>query len=88
MKFNLHRDPATSSRRSLFRHADRRLADRKELTLQADEGCILLSHDHLSTREAIKTVTHLDQVTTCLVKQLVEASNKIASRRGVWGPFG
>ena len=39
----------------------------------------LLSHDHLSTREAIKTVTHLDQVTTCLVKQLVEASNKIAS---------
>ena len=48
--------------------------------LQADEGCILLSHDHLSTREAIKTVTHLDQVTTCLVKQLVEASNEIVSR--------
>ncbi len=78
MKFNLHRDPSNKLQKipySVMQIAG--LADRKELTLQADEGCILLSHDHLSTREAIKTVTHLDQVTTCLVKQLVEASNKI-----------
>ena len=80
MRFNLHRDPSNKLQKipySVMQIAG--LADRKELTLQADEGCILLSHDHLSTREAIKTVTHLDQVTTCLVKQLVEASNKIAS---------
>ena len=80
MKFNLHRDTSNKLQKipySVMQIAG--LADRKELTLQADEGCILLSHDHLSTREAIKTVTRLDQVTTCLVKQLVEASNKIAS---------
>lgn len=81
MKFNLHRDPSNKLQKipySVMQIAG--LADRKELTLQVDEGCILLSHDHLSTREAIKTVTHLDQVTTCLVKQLVEASNEIVSR--------
>ena len=68
MRFNLHRDPSNKLQKipySVMQIAG--LADRKELTLQADEGCILLSHDHLSTREAIKTVTHLDQVTTCKI---------------------
>ena len=81
MKFNLHRDSRNKLQKipySVMQIAG--LADRKELTLQADEGCILLSHDHLSTREAIKTITHLDQVTSCLVKQLVEASNETVSR--------
>lgn len=80
MKFYVHRDPSNKLQKIPYAAMQiAGLADREELTLQADEGCILLSHDHLSTREAIKTVTRLDQVTTCLVKQLVEASNKIAS---------
>ena len=80
MKFYVHRDPSNKLQKIPYAAMQiAGLADREDLTLQADEGCILLSHDHLSTREAIKTVTRLDQVTTCLVKQLVEASNKIAS---------
>ena len=43
MKFNLHRDPSNKLQKipySVMQIAG--LADRKELTLQADEGCILI----------------------------------------------
>ena len=81
MKFNLHRDPSNKLQKipySVMQIAG--LADREDLTLQTDEGCILLSHDHLSTRETIQTATLLKQVTIDLMRQLVEASQEMASK--------
>ncbi|MBM6682175.1 hypothetical protein [Pseudoflavonifractor capillosus] len=81
MKFNLHRDPSNKLQKipySVMQIAG--LADREDLTIQTDEGCILLSHDHLSTRETIQTATLLKQVTVDLMRQLVEASQEMASQ--------
>ena len=81
MKFNLHRDPSNKLQKipySVMQIAG--LADRKELTLQADEGCILLSHDHLSTREAIQTAALLRQVPIDLMRQPGAASKETASQ--------
>ena len=81
MKFYVHRDPSNKLQKVPYAAMQiAGLAGQEDLTLQADEGCILLSHDHLSTREAIQTATLLKQVTVDLMRQLVEASNEIASQ--------
>ena len=80
MKFYVHRDPNNKLQKIPYAAMQiAGLADREDLTLQADEGCILLSHDHLSTRETIQTATLLKQVTIDLMRQLVEASQEMAS---------
>ena len=74
MKFYVHRDPSNKLQKIPYAAMQiAGLADREDLTLQADEGCILLSHDHLSTRETIQTAT-------LLMRQLVEASQEMASK--------
>ena len=81
MKFYVHRDPSNKLQKIPYAAMQiAGLADREDLTLQADEGCILLSHDHLSTRETIQTATLLKQVTIDLMRQLVEASQEMASQ--------
>ena len=81
MKFYVHRDPNNKLQKIPYATMQiAGLADREDLTLQADEGCILLSHDHLSTRETIQTATLLKQVTIDLMRQLVEASQEMASK--------
>ncbi len=81
MKFYVHRDPNNKLQKIPYAAMQiAGLADREDLTLQADEGCILLSHDHLSTRETIQTATLLKQVTIDLMRQLVEASQEMASK--------
>lgn len=82
MKFYVHRDPSNKLQKIPYAAMQiAGLADREDLTLQADKGCILLSHDHLSTRETIQTATLLKQVTIDLMRQLVEASQEMASHR-------
>ena len=81
MKFNLHHDPEcktlTIPRAALqISH----LADAEELLLYAGEGSILLSRSELSTREAIKTITHLGCVIGSLMTQLVDASQEMAGQ--------
>ena len=69
MKFYVHRDPSNKLQKIPYAAMQiAGLADREDLTLQADEGCILLSHDHLSTRETIQTATLLKQVTIDLMR--------------------
>ena len=81
MKFYVHRDPSNKLQKIPYAAMQiAGLADREDLTLQADEGCILFSHDHLSTRETIQTDTLLKQVTIDLMRQLVEASQEMASK--------
>lgn len=81
MKFYVHRDPSNKLQKIPYAAMQiAGLADREDLTLQADEGCILLSHDHLSTRETIQTAALLKQVTVDLMRQLVEASQEMASQ--------
>lgn len=81
MKFYVHRDPNNKLQKIPYAAMQiAGLADREDLTLQADEGCILLSHDHLSTRETIQTATLLKQVTIDLMRQLVEASQEMTSK--------
>ena len=81
MKFYVHRDPSNKLQKIPYAAMQiASLADREDLTLQADEGGILLSHDHLSTRETIQTATLLKQVTIDLMRQLVEASQEMASK--------
>ena len=81
MKFYVHRDPNNKLQKIPYAAMQiAGLADREDLTLQADEGCILLSHDHLSTRETIQTATLLKQVTIDLMRQLVEARQEMARK--------
>ena len=81
MKFYVHRDPSNKLQKIPYAAMQTAgQADREDLTLQADEGCILLSHDHLSTRETIQTATLLKQVTIDLMRQLVEASQEMTSK--------
>lgn len=81
MKFYVHRDPSNKLQKIPYAAMQiAGLADREDLTLQADEGCILLRHDHLSTRETIQTAALLKQVTVDLMRQLVEASQEMASQ--------
>ena len=47
--------------------------------LDVGEGTILLSRGEMSTREAMKMVSHLEQMSVDLVKQLTEASYKALS---------
>lgn len=81
MKFYVHRDPSNKLQKIPYAAMQiAGLADREDLTLQADEGCILFSHDHLSTRETIQTAALLKQVTVDLMRQLVEASQEMTSK--------
>ena len=81
MKFNLHHDPEHKTLtipRAALQLSN--LADAEELLLYVDEGSILLSRSELSTREAIKTITHLGCVIGSLMTQLVDASQEMAGQ--------
>lgn len=56
MKFILHRDPSNKLQKiPLLAMQLSGLVDAQELIVHVDEGCILLSRDGLSAREAMKT---------------------------------
>mgnify|MGYP005751315541 FL=1 len=81
MKFNLHHDPEHKTLtipRAALQLSN--LADAEELFLYVDEGCILLGRKEVSTREAIKTITHLGCVIGSLMTQLVDASQEMAGQ--------
>ena len=81
MKFNLHHDPEHKTLtipRAALQLSN--LADAEELFLYVDEGCILLGRKGVSTREAIKTITHLGCVIGSLMTQLVDASQEMAGQ--------
>ena len=81
MKFNLHHDPEHKTLtipRAALQLSN--LADAEELFLYVDEGCILLGRKEVSTREAIKTITHLGCVIGSLMMQLVDASLEMAGQ--------
>lgn len=81
MKFYLHRDPNNKLQKLPYAAMElSNLAGSEELLLYTAEGSILMSRKGVSTREAIQTITLLEQVTACLVKQLVEASQEITSQ--------
>ena len=78
MKFTLHRDPGNKLQKIPFPAMQvSGLADPEELVLYTDEGFILLSRDHLPARQALKTVSHLNEVMDSLLFQLVEASHDV-----------
>ncbi len=78
MKFTLHRDPGNKLQKIPYPAMQvSGLADAEELVLYADEGCILLSRNTLPTRQALKTVSHLNEVMDSLLFQLVEASHDV-----------
>jgi hypothetical protein len=54
------------------------LADAEELVLRAEEGCILLAHDTLSTREVVKMIAFLDEIVTSMAEQLAGKSGEMA----------
>lgn len=41
------------------------------------KGCILISREDITARQAITTITHLSEVIDSLILQLVDASNEI-----------
>ena len=83
MKFILHRDPSNKLQKiPLLAMQLSGLVDAQELIVHVDEGCILLSRDGLSAREAMKTITHLNEVAQSLSLQLVQASNDIVGKLG------
>ena len=55
------------------------LADAEALVLRAEEGCILLARDSLSTREIVKVIAFLDEIVTSMAEQLAEKSGEMAS---------
>ncbi|MFR1617542.1 MAG: hypothetical protein ACLSUM_09375, partial [Dysosmobacter welbionis] len=50
-----------------------------ELVLRAEEGCILLARDTLSTREVVKVIAFLDEIVTSMAEQLAKKSDEMAS---------
>ena len=52
---------------------------RKALVLRAEEGCILLARDSLSTREIVKVIAFLDEIVTSMAEQLAKKSDEMAS---------
>lgn len=78
MKFALQRDPGNKLQKIPFPAMQvSGLADAEELVLYADEGFILLSRDHLSARQALKAISHLNEVMESMLFQLVEASHDV-----------
>ena len=85
MRLILHRDTSNKLQKIPYPAMQiSGLADAEELILYTGEGSILLSRKDFSAREAIKTISLLDQAATCLVSQLVTASNAAAGRTEGW----
>ena len=82
MKFVLHRNPENRNQKIPFPAMQMaELADAEQLTIQADAGSILISREDITPRQAIITITHLNEVIDSLVLQLVDASNEIVDVR-------
>ena len=65
MKFTLHRKPDSKAQKIPFPAMQiAGLADAEALVLRAEEGCILLARDSLSTREIVKVIAFLDEIDT------------------------
>ena len=80
MKFYVHRDPNNKLQMIPYVALQMsKLADADGLLLDVGEGTILLSRGEMSTRETMKMVSHLEQMSVDLVKQLTEASYKALS---------
>ena len=80
MKFTLHRNPDSKAQKLPFPAMQiAGLAGAEELVLRAEEGCILLARDTLSTREVVKVIAFLDEIVTSMAEQLAEKSGEIAS---------
>ena len=78
MKFYVHRDPSNKLQKIPYVALQMsKLADADGLLLDVGEGTILLSRGEMSTREAMKMVSHLEQMSVDLMKQLTEASYKV-----------
>ena len=73
MKFTLHRKPDSKAQKIPFPAMQiAGLAD-------AEEGCILLARDSLSTREIVKVIAFLDEIVTSMAEQLAKKSDEMAS---------
>ena len=76
MKFTLHRKPDSKAQKIPFPAMQiAGLADAEALVLRAEEGCILLARDSLSTREIVKVIAFLDEIVT----SMAEKSDEMAS---------
>ena len=80
MKFTLHRKSDSKAQKIPYAALQiAGLADAEELVLRAEEGCILLAHDPLSTREVVKMIAFLDEIVTSMAEQLAEKSGEMDS---------
>ena len=80
MKFTLHRKPDSKVQKIPYAALQiAGLADAEALVLRAEEGCILLARDSLSTREIVKVIAFLDEIVTSMADQLAEKSGEMAS---------
>ena len=80
MKFTLHRKSDSKAQKIPYAALQiAGLADAEELVLRAEEGCILLARDSLSTREIVKVIAFLDEIVTSMAEQLAEKSGEMAS---------
>ncbi len=80
MKFTLHRKPDSKVQKIPYAALQiAGLADAEALVLRAEEGCILLARDSLSTREIVKVIAFLDEIVTSMAEQLAEKSGEMAS---------
>ena len=80
MKFTLHRKSDSKAQKIPYAALQiAGLADAEELVLRAEEGCILLACDSLSTREIVKVIAFLDEIVTSMAEQLAEKSGEMAS---------
>ena len=80
MKFTLHRKPDSKAQKIPFPAMQiAGLADAEALVLRAEEGCILLARDSLSTREIVKVIAFLDEIVTSMAEQLAKKSDEMAS---------
>ena len=80
MKFTLHRKPDSKAQKIPYAALQiAGLADAEALVLRAEEGCILLARDSLSTREIVKVIAFLDEIGTSMAEQLAEKSGAMAS---------
>ena len=80
MKFTLHRKPDSKAQKIPYAALQiAGLADAEALVLRAEEGCILLARDSLSTREIVKVIAFLDEIVTSMAEQLAEKSGEMAS---------
>ena len=80
MKFTLHRKPNSKVQKIPYAALQiAGLADAEALVLRAEEGCIFLARDSLSTREIVKVIAFLDEIVTSMAEQLAEKSGEMAS---------